>query len=171
MNFNMLKNSIQVLVCVTGVISPHNSSLQTKTLVNCIYSFPTYTSRENPKILMNCRHFLIVEATYSVWEMKWRFMDKLDGDKKNVMHDGMTLSETPEISDKVTVKAIKMKISHLISTLKADLCCFAPRLHSINENAETFFLTPEKAEGQWRVPGRLGQCHQPRLGFSSTCYI
>lgn len=64
-----------------------------------------------------------------------------------------------------------MKICHLISTLKADLCCLAACLHSIDEDAETFLLTSEQAEGQRRVPGRLGQCHQPRLGFSSARYI
>lgn len=71
----------------------------------------------------------------------------------------------------MTVQVVKMKISYLISTLKANFCCLAPRLHSIDEDAETFLLTPEEAEGQGRVPGRLGQCHQPRLGFSSTRYI
>lgn len=46
--------------------------------------------------------------------------------------------------------------THLISTLKASFCCFASRLHSIDEDAETFLLTSEKAECQWRVPGWLG---------------
>lgn len=66
---------------------------------------------------------------------------------------------------------VKVNISYLISTLKAGFCCLAPRLHSINKDAETFLLPSEKAECQWGVPGRLGQCHQPRLGFSSTRYI
>lgn len=70
-----------------------------------------------------------------------------------------------------TAEVVKMKITYLISTLKADLCCLAPWLHSIDEDAETFLLTSEKAEGQRRVPGRLGQCHQPWLGFSSARYI
>lgn len=65
----------------------------------------------------------------------------------------------------------KNELSYLISTLKASFCCLAPALHSINEDAETFLLTSEKTEGQWSLPGRLGQCHQPWLGFSSTCYV
>lgn len=66
---------------------------------------------------------------------------------------------------------LKMNISYLIASLKANFRCLAPWVHSIDEDAETFLLTSEKAEGQRRVPRRLGQCHQPWLGFSSTCYI
>lgn len=41
----------------------------------------------------------------------------------------------------------KKHILYLISTLKADFCCFAAGLHRVNEDAETFLLASEKAEG------------------------
>lgn len=49
--------------------------------------------------------------------------------------------------DADAAKLEKKYILYLISTLKADFCCFAARLHCVDEDAETFLLASEKAEG------------------------
>lgn len=53
---------------------------------------------------------------------------------------------------KLDADAAKLEKKHiymlyLISTLKADFCRFAARLHCVDEDAETFLLASEKAEG------------------------
>lgn len=115
----------------------------------------------NPKISKNSRALLTAEE-------ECKLSDRLNASYVQPIRS-RALCETPSVhcsnSDGDEVEC------YLISTLKADFCCLAPGLHCINEDAKTFFLTSQKAEGQRRVPGRLGQSYQPRLGFSSACYV
>lgn len=135
-------------------------------------SFQTQEEKINPCAgRCDTRDFLLAVVAYRLKKKKSTKMWSWLYSSPAVQEEKSLVFNKPQALSHNRGDQTKRKSSHLIAALEADFRRLAPGLHGVEEDAEPFLLAPEEAEGQRGVPGRLGQRHQPRLGFSGARYV